>query len=202
MPTVTLKIVRLTKTLLRIIALKEPKKPFDFDAFNSEFITSLKYTLFGEAYGRNNDRPLERRPRLIILQVSVTPDFLYESILSPFCYMKFFMYQAMKSIRELPELKQVPIFAWQPVSAAGAIVRFGPEEYGGNGDLSMKVHSIKAQDEKERNKEAEKVSTLFSSSTCEQSSNEEKIYNRINKDVIAIPGLPEMYDYEYSPQQV
>lgn len=65
------------------------------------------------------------------------------------------MYEAMQTVRAADNAPLV--FVWQPVSAAGAIVRFGPEEYGGNGDLSVKVHALEALDEKIRYEESEKV---------------------------------------------
>lgn len=73
------------------------------------------------------------------------------------------MYEAMKAVRAMSPLP-IKVFAWQPVSAAGAIVRFGPEKYGGNGDLSVKVKAIAALEKKERDKEAEKVLHNLSSS--------------------------------------
>ena len=80
-------------------------------------------------------------------------------------------------------------------------MRFGPEEYGGNGDLSAKVRALEALDEKTRHEESEKVWRSLPVH-CDLPLSWAQIYNRINKDIISIPGLPPMYDYEHSPQQV
>ena len=67
------------------------------------------------------------------------------------------MYEAMLGIRSITGCA-VPVYVWQPASAAGIMFRFGPEIYGGMGDLSEKIKSITADDEVTFNEETEKVS--------------------------------------------
>lgn len=69
------------------------------------------------------------------------------------------MYDAMLGVRSISG-SMVPVYVWQPASAAGIMYRFGPERYGGNGDLSEKVKKIHmdvGDDEEARYEEEEKV---------------------------------------------
>ena len=52
----------------------------------------------------------------------------------------------------------MPIYAWQSGSASAIMYLFGPEEFGGLGDLLQKVEDIKAESEEERVKEMKNVS--------------------------------------------
>ena len=144
----------------RVVALRESEKPFDFDAFNSAFIAGYKALLAGEKLPHSPDcyETFEPScaPKLVILQVRRTchSNIASGTYNSPE-WLQFFMYEAMQTVRAADNAPLV--FVWQPVSAAGAIMRFGPEEYGGNGDLSVKVRALEALDEKIRYKESEKV---------------------------------------------
>lgn len=53
--------------------------------------------------------------------------------------------------------KDVLIYT-RAASAGGILFMFGPEDLGGNGDLAEKIKKISTEDEKERSKEADKVS--------------------------------------------
>lgn len=108
------------------------------------------------------------------------------------------MYEAMVGIRSVMG-NSVPVYVWQPASAAGIMFRFGPEAYGGNGDLSEKIKTISADDEQTLNEEAEKARSYVL--TFARNLMLPQIYNRSKKELISIPGIPPMYDYEFSPQQ-
>ena len=108
------------------------------------------------------------------------------------------MYEAMVGIRSITG-SSVPVYVWQPASAAGIMFRFGPKAYGGNGDLSEKIKSITANDEQILNEEAEKARPCAFTIVCKLML--PQIYNRSKRELINIPGIPLMYDYEFSPQQ-
>lgn len=66
----------------------------------------------------------------------------------------------MKGIRNISG-KNVPIYAWQAGSATAILRSFGPEKFGGTGDLVAKIEGIKADTEEERIKEMNKVKLLI-----------------------------------------
>lgn len=107
----------------------------------------------------------------------------------------------MKVIREISG-NTVPIYAWQSGSISGIIFLFGPEYLGGNGDLAKKLELINAVDENERYEEGQKVMLILSVHHAPAHVKYMQIYRRISGDLLSIPSLPPMYDYEFSPQAV
>ncbi|KAH8110135.1 UDP-Glycosyltransferase/glycogen phosphorylase [Phellopilus nigrolimitatus] len=116
------------------------------------------------------------------IQIHPGSVMVYDSIKSPeLVILDFFAYDALKGIREVSG-KDVPVYAFESGAAAGCIYLFGPEELGGGGDLLAKLAAIPHKDEKAVNDEAE------------------RIFRRADGELLTIPGIPPMYDYEYSPQ--
>lgn len=62
----------------------------------------------------------------------------------------------MQDIRSISG-KTVPIYTLQSASATAALFLFGPERYGGNGDLVEKLKAITTTDENTKNEEADRV---------------------------------------------
>ena len=62
----------------------------------------------------------------------------------------------MKGIRGISG-RNVPIYSWQSGAASAVMYLFGPEQFGGNGDLVKKLENIKAENEEERAKEMKQV---------------------------------------------
>ncbi|KAI5117418.1 hypothetical protein M0805_004050, partial [Coniferiporia weirii] len=92
-----------------------------------------------------------------------------------------FLYEAIAKIRSVSG-SSVPIYAWQTGAVCGSLFLSGPERYGGNGDMAAKIAAITAEDEETRKKE------------------KDNIYRRIKDELLELPGIPPMYDYEFSPQ--
>ncbi|KAI5120747.1 hypothetical protein M0805_007821 [Coniferiporia weirii] len=109
-------------------------------------------------------------------------DIIYDGVKPPqLVILDFFLYDAMNEIRALSG-KSVPIYALQSASAAAALFLSGPEQFGGNGDVVKKLEAITCEDEKAKEAEA------F------------RIFFRTNGELIAIPGIPPMYDHEHYAQ--
>lgn len=62
----------------------------------------------------------------------------------------------MRGIRAISG-RTVPIYVLQSGSAPGMLFLFGPEEFGGNGDLDEKFKAVMDFDEEKKNEEGEKV---------------------------------------------
>lgn len=94
----------------------------------------------------------------------------------------------------------VPIYAWQTGAVPAMLYYFGPESMGGGGDLADKISKIESDDDENRDKEIEKVGDplccFFLTLTGR------KIYSRLDGNIVKMPGIPPMYDYEYFPQIV
>ena len=71
----------------------------------------------------------------------------------------------MKGIRGISG-KNVPIYAWESGAASACMYLFGPEQFGGAGDLLQKVQEIKAENEEERKKEIKRVRLYLFSVPC------------------------------------
>ncbi|PAV19567.1 UDP-Glycosyltransferase glycogen phosphorylase [Pyrrhoderma noxium] len=111
-------------------------------------------------------------------------DEKFEAIVAPqLVLLDFFAYHSLKGVRSISG-KNVPIYAWQTGAAAAVLYMFGPEHLGGLGDLVEKLEKIEAEDEETRDKEIL------------------KIYRRNSGKLTKVPGLPPMYDYEFSPQLI
>ncbi|KAI5120745.1 hypothetical protein M0805_007819 [Coniferiporia weirii] len=154
------------RSLIRVVGLESAPLPFDQTLLKVNIIEAYKTLL---ASG-----PVVARP---------DGDVIYDGVKPPqLVILDFFLYDTMNEIRALSE-KAIPIYALQSASAAAALFLFGPERFGGNGDLLKKLEAITYKDEKAINEEAE------------------RIYRRINGELLTIPGLPPMYDHEHSAQR-
>lgn len=65
----------------------------------------------------------------------------------------------MRGIRDISG-RTVPIYILQSGSAPGTLFLFGPEEFGGNGDLEEKLKAVMDLDEDKKYEEGEKVEEL------------------------------------------
>ncbi|KDR71535.1 hypothetical protein GALMADRAFT_253868 [Galerina marginata CBS 339.88] len=118
--------------------------------------------------------------------IKLTPDsdIVYSAVPAPnLIILEYFYYKVMKGIRKVSG-KNALIYAWQAGSATAILRSFGPEKYGGTGDLVAKIERIQADTEEER---AEEMNKLVREPT--------------NGDLVQLPGVPEMFDYEFIPQQ-
>ncbi|KIK52853.1 glycosyltransferase family 1 protein [Collybiopsis luxurians FD-317 M1] len=77
------------------------------------------------------------------------------------------------------------VFSWMTAPAGPVLRLCGPEEYGGGGDMSVKVEAEVARTGRDTTEVAKE---LFD--------------NLITGQVIHIPGVPPVYDYEWYPQEV
>ncbi|KAI5117422.1 hypothetical protein M0805_004053 [Coniferiporia weirii] len=153
------------KSLIRVVALPTSHLITDTALFNAKFFEGYK-TL----YARKS--------------IATEPDgeHAYDAIEAPqLVVLDYFMYDSIADIRSVSGTS-VPIYAWQSGAVGGGLFLFGPERYGGNGDMAAKIAMITAEDEETRKKE------------------KEKIYRRIRDELVEFPGIPPMYDYEFSPQ--
>ncbi|EJD00701.1 UDP-Glycosyltransferase/glycogen phosphorylase [Fomitiporia mediterranea MF3/22] len=115
------------------------------------------------------------------VQTSSGNDFVHAVRAPQLVIIDFFCYDALCGIRSISGPK-VPIFAWQVGAVSALLFMFGPEEMGGNGDLAKKFSKIRADDQESREKEIM------------------AIYRRLKDQLIELPGIPPMYDYEFVPQ--
>lgn len=109
------------------------------------------------------------------------------------------MYDALQGVRQ-ESGSAVPVYALESTSASAVLFMLGPENLGGNGDLSKKLEAITETEEEMVAAEADRVRVLFFSE--EELTNPTKIYRRVKGELLTIPGLPPMYDHEFSPQEV
>ncbi|KAH7878440.1 UDP-Glycosyltransferase/glycogen phosphorylase [Lentinula edodes] len=77
------------------------------------------------------------------------------------------------------------IFSWMTAPAGATLRLFGPEKYGGVGDLSPKAEAEMDLSGKRYAEVAKEIYDGFSSG-----------------EIVRIPGIPAMYDYEWTPQEV
>ncbi|OCB92134.1 UDP-Glycosyltransferase/glycogen phosphorylase [Sanghuangporus baumii] len=118
------------------------------------------------------------------VQTTPTSDGYHSAIPPPqLVIMDFFAYDAFQGVRQETGTA-VPIYALESTSASAVLFLWGPEKLGGNGDLSKKLEAITEMEEKAAEAEAD------------------KIYRRVKGELLMIPGLPPMYDHEFSPQEV
>ncbi|KAF5368679.1 hypothetical protein D9757_010227 [Collybiopsis confluens] len=78
-----------------------------------------------------------------------------------------------------------PVFSWMTAPAGSALRLCGPEEYGGGGDMSIKIEQEVARTGRNA---TELARELFD--------------QLITGQVIEVPGVPPMYDYEWHPQEI
>ncbi|KAI5115708.1 hypothetical protein M0805_003487, partial [Coniferiporia weirii] len=107
---------------------------------------------------------------------------VYEAVEEPqLVLLNIFFYESIANIRSVSGTS-VPIYAWQTAAVCAGLFLSGPERYGGKGDMAAKIAAITAEDEETIEKE------------------KEKIYHRIKEELLELPGIPPMYDYEFAPQ--
>ncbi|KAI5120748.1 hypothetical protein M0805_007822 [Coniferiporia weirii] len=110
-------------------------------------------------------------------------DVVYDGVEAPqLAILDLYLYDTLLEIRALSG-KAVPVYALQSASIAAALFRFGPKHLGGDGDILGKLNAITHTDEKAIDEEAE------------------RIYRRVSGQLVNIPGIPPMYDYEHSAQR-
>ncbi|KAJ3714513.1 hypothetical protein C8R42DRAFT_726517 [Lentinula raphanica] len=90
---------------------------------------------------------------------------------------------AVEAIRDIAGSK-CSILSWMTAPAGATLRLVGPEEYGGVGDLSPKVEAEVALTGKSY---AEVATDLYA--------------NFASGEIINVPGIPAMYDYEWVPQE-
>lgn len=100
----------------------------------------------------------------------------------------------------------MPIYALTSLVAVAALFAYGPEEMGGNGDLARKIEPFK---DLERAKWEEAVNKVrFRLDLCclrpiyPLFSFHRQMYKRVKSEIVDLPGLPPMHDYEHYPQKV
>ncbi|KAF8223911.1 UDP-Glycosyltransferase/glycogen phosphorylase [Tricholoma matsutake] len=117
-----------------------------------------------------------------VKQTSPDSDIVYNTVPLPnLVILDFFCYPIMTGIRNISGTS-VPIYAWQSSTATAVMRTSGPERFGGTGDLLKKTEKIKADTDKEWVKEMN------------------RLWERVNGDIVQVPGLPKMYDHEFFPQ--
>jgi hypothetical protein len=79
-----------------------------------------------------------------------------------------------------------PVLAWVPTPMSGCLYYVGPEDMGGFGDLNARVAAAAAVPAAQGKTEAEVADALLAPRGV----------------VIKRPGAPDVYDYEFSPQEV
>ncbi|KAF9559428.1 UDP-Glycosyltransferase/glycogen phosphorylase [Agrocybe pediades] len=97
--------------------------------------------------------------------------------------MDFFAFPQLQISRSISG-KTVPIFAWLTGKAASMIRMFGPESSGGLGDLEARMQA-----------EASRLGV----SPAEIG---DKLVKQTSGKILKLPGVPEMYDYEFTPQKL
>ncbi|CAL1707824.1 unnamed protein product [Somion occarium] len=97
--------------------------------------------------------------------------------------MDFFCVPGLEAVRKLSK-KHVKVLAWMACQASFLLYPFAPVNRGGRGDYRPKVMAEVARTGRSIEEVADEV--LFQST----------------KDIIRIPGLPPMYDYELAPQEI
>jgi hypothetical protein len=124
------------------------------------------------------------------------------NVLFDSCF-QFFLLPQLRATRAISG-HSVPIIASAP-AGAGAILRvFGPETMGGIGDFGARIDAEIARTGLSDLEIGFKVHisihilNLFELKLILFP----KIYSRIEGQLVQIPGLPAMYDYEFFPQKV
>ncbi|KAL5488450.1 hypothetical protein ACEPAI_6568 [Sanghuangporus weigelae] len=154
------------KELIRVVGIESSTLPIDFTQLTSNFLDGYRKLCTSQT-----------------VQTTPTSDDYHSAIPPPqLVIMDFFAYDAFQGVRQETG-RAVPIFALESTSASAVLFLWGPENLGGNGDLSKKLEVITEKEEKAVMAEAD------------------KIYRRVKGELLTIPGLPPMYDHEFSPQE-
>ncbi|KAL5487463.1 hypothetical protein ACEPAI_5571 [Sanghuangporus weigelae] len=153
------------QNLVRVIVLPSDTVPYQFDLYKSAFV---------EAY-----RSLHSETSIAVAPNS---DSVYEPVSKPNpVIVDFFCYEILKGIRSISG-SEVPVYAWQSASATAVLYLYGPETFGGKGDLAEKLSKITTKDANAREKE---IAMVFRGS---------------DQKLLVLPGLPPMYEHEHIPQ--
>ncbi|GJJ16167.1 hypothetical protein Clacol_010447 [Clathrus columnatus] len=116
---------------------------------------------------------VDQSPTVVIADYHIVTDEL-----------QFFMLSALTLIRQLNEQdqKKIPILTWNCGTLGPTMRYMGPERLGGIGDLEAKAKEL-----------AEKTGISFNEA-------EAQCFQPQKGEVIKVPGLPPMYDYEFYAQ--
>ncbi|KAF9552859.1 UDP-Glycosyltransferase/glycogen phosphorylase [Agrocybe pediades] len=95
----------------------------------------------------------------------------------------FFSFPQMAATRAITGNK-IPVLAWATGFAFSFIRSLGPESMGGLGNMGKKIDAEAAR----LGVSPEEIG--------------DKMFGQVNGSVIKMPGVPEMYDYEYYPQKL
>lgn len=96
----------------------------------------------------------------------------------------------------------VPIISWLTGHASAMIRAHGPEYLGGHGNLGAKIDAEAARTGVTPQEIGDTVGFKISTYDELGLTSATKIYNYTNGTLIKIPGVPDMYDWEYFPQLV
>jgi len=99
--------------------------------------------------------------------------------------------------------KSIPVIAWVTGDAPSVIRLFGPQSYGGLGDISVRAEEEASRLGVSPKEIVDKVSASFTVLEMSLTSVlHVKLYRQSSGKIIKLPGVPEMYDYEFFPQPV
>lgn len=102
-------------------------------------------------------------PKLLLLDVSHSRPLVKTMQLKIFLSQNF-LYDTLIEVKRLTNRK-VPVYAITSTVAVATFLHFGPERLNGHGDLFPKLKALEHLDEKERNKEAQKVYLMYRKGT-------------------------------------
>jgi hypothetical protein len=125
----------------------------------------------------------------------------YNQIYKLLCFIQFFAYPQLRITQEITG-NTVPVLAWLSSCAATAIYVCGPPEIGGLGDLEDRAQAEALRSGRPVDEISEEVriercfSVRFSDAFgC-------KMFKMTKGEIMKVPGIPPMYDYETFPQIV
>jgi hypothetical protein len=98
----------------------------------------------------------------------------------------------------------IPVLSWIAVAASSTLRLYGPENLGGLGDVAAKAIEESRRTGKKTEEAADEVSALFMALLelpCDAKF-DLQMYRPSEGKLVPLPGIPPMYDYEWSPQQV
>ncbi|PAV16812.1 UDP-Glycosyltransferase glycogen phosphorylase [Pyrrhoderma noxium] len=134
----------------------------------------LNENLLGHYTNLLDGKPVQQTPESDVYYDGISPPSLL--------ILDFFLVDTLSMIRSLGG-KNIPVYILQSSVAVSLLFFSGPEHLGGNGNLKEKLMRIDAKDDITRNLEIEKA------------------YRRCHGELLSLPGLPPMYDYEFHPQE-
>ena len=118
-----------------------------------------------------------------------------------YMYFQFCAFPQLKATRAISG-RSVPVIAFG-AGGAGAFMRAcTPESVGGVGDIGAKISAEVARTGLSADEIGPKVHISHLTSRRAKMILYPKIYYHSEGELISIPGLPVMYDYEFFPQKV